>query len=351
MSQALQSLNSILKYRQERERQKIGESLSMLDMGTRLKQQKYDREFQKQTIALRTAQERRSVAKDDREKQLADAQLKAANLELQQLRRRESPDMLALQKRKLETSIAKDEVGLAVSKEQLEEYQQKRSADAYAKVDAGLDESYRQKHKYVVNQLEDKGIIPSVVFQEIKYALTDGYDADKDIGNIRKNILSKSKGNQKKYLKELLSEDKYGSLIISGIAASQIAGLEPKGQINYAPLMESLNEFSLTMLNDSVLMKKMGDAGVSGEAFQWGMRLINQNERNREIIEDAKRSGEFQSALDRLTKQDANIKIQELAKTFAIEQGLTYFTEDDKRILLNTIDPKTGKNFTLEDFE
>ena len=347
--QALQSLNSILKYRQERERQKIGESLSMLDMGTRLTQQKYDREFQNQTIALRTAQERRSVAKDDREINLADAQLEAANLELQQLRRRESPDMLALQKRKIEVSVAKDEAGLEVSEEQLEEYKQKRSADAYAKVDAGLDESYQEKNRYILDQFKDKGLIPSIVFQEVKYALTDGYDADKDIGAIRTKIIQKSEGKQKKYLKELLSKDKYGSLIISGIAASQIT--EAKGQVNYEPLMESLDEFSLTMLNDSVLMKKMGEAGVSGEAFQWGMGLINQNERNREIIEDAKRSGEFQSSLDRLAKEEVNTEIQDLAKTFATIEGLTYFTEDDKRILLNTIDPKTGKNFTSEDFE
>lgn len=349
MSQALQSLNSILKYRQERERQKIGESLSMLDVGARLTQQKYDREFQKQTIALRTAQERRSVAKDDREKQLADAQLQAANLELQQLRRRESPDMLALEKKKTELGIAEAETTLELRKEQLEEYEQKRSADAYAKVDAGLDESYQEKNRYILDQFKDKGLIPSIVFQEVKYALTDGYDADKDIDAIRTKIIQKSEGKQKKYLKELLSKDKYGSLIISGIAASQIT--EAKGQVNYEPLMESLDEFSLTMLNDSVLMKKMGEAGVSGEAFQWGMGLINQNERNREIIEDAKRSGEFQSSLDRLAKEDVNIEIQELAKTFATIEGLTYFTEDDKRILLNTIDPKTGKNFTLEDFE
>ena len=39
MSEALQSLNSILKYSQERERQKIDRSLAMMDMATRLRQQ------------------------------------------------------------------------------------------------------------------------------------------------------------------------------------------------------------------------------------------------------------------------------------------------------------------------
>ena len=42
MSQTLQALNSILKYKQERERQKIDRSLAMMDMATRLKQQKIE---------------------------------------------------------------------------------------------------------------------------------------------------------------------------------------------------------------------------------------------------------------------------------------------------------------------
>ena len=53
MSQALQSLNNILKYRLERERQKIGESLSMLELGTKLKQQDYDNELQSKMMDFR----------------------------------------------------------------------------------------------------------------------------------------------------------------------------------------------------------------------------------------------------------------------------------------------------------
>ena len=63
MSQALQSLNNILKYRLERERQKIGESLSMLELGTKLKQQDYDNKLQSKMMDFRIAQEKRAAAK------------------------------------------------------------------------------------------------------------------------------------------------------------------------------------------------------------------------------------------------------------------------------------------------
>ena len=51
MSKALDSLNSILRYSQAREQQKIDRSLSLLDMGNRLQQQKYAREEQIQRMS------------------------------------------------------------------------------------------------------------------------------------------------------------------------------------------------------------------------------------------------------------------------------------------------------------
>ena len=67
MSQALQSLNSILKYKQERERQKIDRSLSMMDMATRLRQQQIDNARQERMMQLREAD-----AKEMQKNQLLD---------------------------------------------------------------------------------------------------------------------------------------------------------------------------------------------------------------------------------------------------------------------------------------
>ena len=60
MSQALQSLNSILKYKNERERQKIDRSLSMMDMATRLRQQQLENTRQNQIMQMRVKQENRA---------------------------------------------------------------------------------------------------------------------------------------------------------------------------------------------------------------------------------------------------------------------------------------------------
>ena len=62
--------------------------------------------------------------------------------------------------------------------------------------------------------------------------------------------------------------------------------------------------------------------------------------KNRKIIEDAKQSGEFQSSLNRLMKENTNKKIEELAKMAAQEAGLFYITEDEREQLISQgIDP------------
>jgi hypothetical protein len=46
MSRALDSINNLLKYKLQREQQKIDRSLSLLDLGTKLRQEGYAREEQ-----------------------------------------------------------------------------------------------------------------------------------------------------------------------------------------------------------------------------------------------------------------------------------------------------------------
>ena len=74
MSQALQSLNSLLKYKQERERQKIDRSLSMMDMATRLRQQQIENARNNEMMQMR----RREETRDSKlfSKQLESAELK-----------------------------------------------------------------------------------------------------------------------------------------------------------------------------------------------------------------------------------------------------------------------------------
>ena len=67
MSQTLQALNSIIKYKTERQRQKIDESLAMLDMGRKLKQQQIDANYQREMMNFRRNQELRDKRKEKRD--------------------------------------------------------------------------------------------------------------------------------------------------------------------------------------------------------------------------------------------------------------------------------------------
>ena len=103
MSQALQSLNSLLKYKQERERQKIDKSLSMMDMATRLRQQQLENSRQNEMMRMRRADEERTS-------KLFSKQLQSAELALEKERRESSPEYIGLQKRKLEAEARNAEL-------------------------------------------------------------------------------------------------------------------------------------------------------------------------------------------------------------------------------------------------
>ena len=147
---------------------------------------------------------------------------------------------------------------------------------------------------------------------------------------------------QLEYVDALLDEDKYGDLILTGIAGAQIT--EDKGIMNYEPLMQTLDELSSTMVHDKDLKRKMENAGVNHQNLTSGLYLIQKNERNREAIEEAKRSGEFQSSLDRLAKEDVNVKMEELAKKFATMSGLDYMTDWEREQLID-------QGFSQEDLD
>ena len=116
MSQALQSLNAILKYKQERERQKIDKSLAMLDMGRRLQQEEREAAFQSQTMAIRDAQERRatsaekaSILEKEQNLRIRNKEERKLNIELDQLNKAVSTGEID-RKRELSTLILEEDL-------------------------------------------------------------------------------------------------------------------------------------------------------------------------------------------------------------------------------------------------
>jgi hypothetical protein len=104
MSEALQSLNSILKYKQERERQKIDRSLAIMDMATRLRQQQIDNARQERMMQLREADAKRDAKESA-------ARLTNLNLQQEKLKRAESDVNIEQENRLREAQIKKAELG------------------------------------------------------------------------------------------------------------------------------------------------------------------------------------------------------------------------------------------------
>ena len=250
-----------------------------------------------------------------------------------------------------EAQIVESETKLAVSQEQLEKFQQERADEAYGKVVASLDTMERNKADNIIKNWKDNKLIPPVVFQEVRNAIADDEfsleDSDSVIDNIKERLGEgaveflddKSTKKQLDYVKELFNKRKYGNLILSGIATSEM-NAKLKGKSDYRPLLKILSEASGDIANDAELKNKLEDFGIPHQFLTVGLSQINQVEKNRKILQDAKESGEFQSSFDRLMKENTNKKIDELAKIAAKKAGLFFITEDEREQLISQgIDP------------
>ena len=105
MSQTLQALNSILKYKQERERQKIDRSLAMMDMATRLKQQKIENLRNNRLMDMRLREEGRAI-------ELHEKNMLKTEQALQKLKQEVDPEMEKYKKEKarLEVEAAEKDI-------------------------------------------------------------------------------------------------------------------------------------------------------------------------------------------------------------------------------------------------
>jgi len=336
MSQALESLNSILKYRQERERQKINESMAMLEMGSRLKQQQYDREVQQQSIILRDAQEKRTASKNLRDIALYDKQAEAANLELKKLRRSESPENIALEEQKKERELRQQQLSLQYTEQQLKTSIEEKSDKDYNKVIASLDVMKNKKHEDILDSVKTSGIIPQAVFNVIQNDLIDGDFANNDIKEIKQSIKDSIKKTglmsrtdaQGKYLTALM-DSPYADNIISGIAQVDLSS--KKGAPQYEILMETLDDLYAPMMRDNDFLIKMQNSGININDFNSVLYVNKKNLTNSKFIESAKNSGELKKSINRLTKQSIDKDIRNV--TDLINQQYFSITDEERQLL------------------
>tara|TARA_R110000787_G_scaffold49208_2_gene118211 strand:+ start:417 stop:1526 length:1110 start_codon:yes stop_codon:yes gene_type:complete len=344
MSQALQSLNNILKYRLDRERQKIGESLSMMEVGTRLQQQKYDREFQIQTIKLRDAREKRDVSKSDKDNRALDLQIQSLQSEIRKSKREESPESIAyneemklLAKKKAEQQLSLTGEKGEITKYQIDEIKKARVAEKTEKLDAALGEMQNKREHSIIKKLKDTNVLPESMFSIARDLLIDGEYSANDMSEYGPKILSRIKKLEKdkatgafgtgvdrtksKYIKKLINDPNHGQRILSGIIAYEMS--KKLGQADGADLLESLDSFYIPAMQNTDFLKTVDNAGLIN-SFNQILHVNQISQNSKESIKDARTSGEFQISLDKISEIEVEKEMEELISRIAAEYGGSY---------------------------
>tara|TARA_R100000995_G_scaffold84847_1_gene65185 strand:- start:6808 stop:7839 length:1032 start_codon:yes stop_codon:yes gene_type:complete len=225
MSQALQSLNSLLKYKQERERQKIDKSLSMMDMATRLRQQQLENTRQNQIMQMRVKQE-------NRESQLFSKQLESAELALEKERRESTPEYIGIAKRKLEAEAKNAEL-IAETRYNTIKETELDNLTAAIKL-----KSVNNKQDIVDDFKRNVGM--NALFRATRDYTIDGEFEGSDIQEVKENISRHAKDKkQAKFLGKIVEQ--YPGLI-TGIASYQmLVNKGERSEQSFQPLFESMN--------------------------------------------------------------------------------------------------------------
>ena len=190
MSRALDSLNSILKYRQAREQQKIDRSLALLDLGTRLKQQKYDREEQLQRMEIARERER-----DNNE--IREFQKKSLDPELTKMKKEKAAIDLKIQKVALDNAISN------------------RTESNVTKFFTGISNQHAMTDLANVARIKSQSIIPSQVFDYIE----NNYTGKEDLDELKTNIKNLGTKKDKELIKEFYKKPQSQAIVNSIIKA------------------------------------------------------------------------------------------------------------------------------------
>tara|TARA_R110002020_G_scaffold267287_2_gene482410 strand:+ start:260 stop:1297 length:1038 start_codon:yes stop_codon:yes gene_type:complete len=334
MSQALQSLNAILKYKQERERQKIDKSLAMLDMGRRLQQEERESAFQSQTMAIRDAQERRTTATEKASIQEQEQNLRIRNLQERKL----NVELDELNKavvsgevdKKRELSIQILEEDLKQEKIQTEVAISEKAEKAFDEYKFVVESDYFNKTENIINNFQQQKIIPSVVFSKIQTSLAN---QDFEIDQVRDSILQTVEGDEKKYLNKLIGKNsKYGDALLVGIHSSEL--LSSKGLKDNKFIMDALDNVSGSIANDSDLLQLAANLGIDSDGLRKNLLAVQQIQNEKQRIDNSIFTGEIQEAIDNIARNDVNKEINELAREVAERKGLDFISYDQRQKLL-----------------
>lgn len=337
MSQALQSLNSLLKYKQERERQKIDKSLSMMDMATRLKQQQLENTRQNQIMQMRTKQENRNS-------QLFSKQLESAELSLEKERRESTPEYIAFAEREIKAGLKNSELNAEIKHNALVK-------EEFGTLKASIDaKSIINKQNIVQDFKENLGMGP--IFKAIRDFTDDGEfpidEKQKSMENLSKYVKDKK---QLKLIKKILKEI---PSLTSGISSYQM--LKDKGSVSkqtFESLFESMNTFYNKLnANPSLVTEFKNTFGVDSSKLELNSFALQKNQSSDQIFESGRLNSQILDIVNKNLKnkgQDKNSLRNELMMQSLSAIGMIPSEQE-----LNSINEQRaseGKSpLTLEDY-
>ena len=330
MSQTLQALNSILKHKESRERQKIDRSLAMMDMATRLKQQKIENLRNNRLMDMRLREEGRDI-------QLHEKKMLQTEQALKRIKQELDPEMEKLKKRKAELGIEKAEKDIEVH--------DKKQADIDFDnfVDVRENQLLGDKDN-VISMWRNSGLQP------IWDAVTDATaDADFDLPE-QKQVPDYIKGENRNHQKLLNYVVKKHPHIVSAIGALQLIGKDkPQG---YESILESLSRISDDLITDKDFVSKFANIGIDATMLEQSKNSLRNVILKEGQFDALKDSAQLQSSILSAVKSgrkenELNVFFDALLKQTAQVEGAWYPpTEEEMRVLL-----EQNPNLDPEDFK
>ena len=272
MSQTLQALNSIIKYKNERERQKIDRSLAMMDMATRLRQQKIDNDRQERMMQLRENQETRQAEKADLDATYLNKQINALDkADVQQT------NELELQKLQAEVDKAR-----AIADREQNKNVEKIEDD----LKAGIDNEIRSQKEIVYQSFQRS--LPGLMDAISKGTMDNEFSLAESTQVI--NSLSKiGETKQERKLYEYIG-NKYGQFLIPAIAGFQLSGGK-----DYDTLTNGLSRFYLDVMDNNKMQNLYQNAfgKESDVVFQNDLNKLSNIIERENTLESYKNSGDI----------------------------------------------------------
>ena len=98
--------------------------------------------------------------------------------------------------------------------------------------------------------------------------------------------------------------------------------------------MDAIDNVSGSIANDTELLQLAVDLGIDSNALRRNLYAVQQVQNQKQIYNNRITTGEIQQAITRVSRNDVNKEINELAREVAERKGLNFMTYDERNQLI-----------------